>query len=298
MNEIQNWDDYRLFIAVAQAQGLVGATQLSGTSAATLSRRMHLLEKSLSIPLFIRHREGYQLTAQGEILLEKVQQMQQVTQDVAHWRDTLNVRSSVKVAAGDWTSMFIARSLAGLLKEINPVRIELLSGSARLDLGRREACLGIRNSRPKTQGLAGQRVARVEFAIYVANSVYRGKLTLDDLNAHAYDWLSLHSKVHAVPSAMWLAQQLKTPASVSCSSSLSLLEGAKRGVGCAVLPCFIGDSEESLCRVSSTIPALSHDQWLVCHAEDRDNVAINKVKDALARLIRDHETLFLGINVC
>jgi len=108
MNEMKNWDDYRLFVAVDQAQGLIGATLTTQVSTATLSRRMHLLEKNLKLSLFIRHREGYELTDIGKIMLKKIQHMQQVVQDVEHWRDSLTLQSSVKVAAGDWTSMFIA----------------------------------------------------------------------------------------------------------------------------------------------------------------------------------------------
>jgi len=227
-------------------------------------------------------------------LLKKIQHMQQVVQDVEHWRDSLTLQSSVKVAAGDWTSMFIAKSLKGVLKQIDPIRIELLSGSARLDLGRREACLGIRNARPKTPGLAGQRIARVEFAIYVANHSFLGRLNVDALNTLTYAWVTLSSKLNAVPSTLWLTQRLQAPITVEFSSSLALLEGVKLGVGCAVLPCFIGDAQESLHRVSDIIPELGHDQWLVCHAEDRDNTAINTVKEAIAELIRSEQALFSG----
>ena len=294
MNEKQNWDDYRLFLAVAQAQGLVGATLLSGASTATLSRRMRALEKRLGIGLFIRHREGYELTAQGLQLIEKVQLMRQSMQDIEHWRDSHHLQSSVKVAAGDWTSMFIAKSLKGIFQNIGAVNIELLAGSSRLNLGRREACLGIRNSRPQTPGLAGQRIARVEFAIYAATSIYQGQINLSDLQGATYAWLSLNTQNYSLPSSQWLSQRLVAPAILSCSSTLSLLEGVKLGVGCAVLPCFIGDTEKSLCRVSPLITELGHDQWMVCHAEDRDNQTINKVKDALADLIRSQKSLFAG----
>ena len=294
MDEIQKWDDYRLFLAVAQAQGLVGATLLTGASAATLSRRMHALEKRLTIPLFIRHREGYTLTEQGGQLVNKVQLMHQSMQDIAHWCDTQHSQCSVKVAAGDWTCMFIAKFFKEILKKIGPIQLELLAGSVRLNLGRREACLGIRNSRPLIQGLAGQRIARVEFAIYAAQDIYKGKINLTDLQTNAYDWLLLNAQNYAVPSSLWLGQRLAVPAVLNCSSTLALLEAVKLGAGCAVLPCFIGDAEDSLCRVSPLIADLSHDQWLVCHAEDRDNLIINKVKNALVDLIRSQEELFAG----
>ena len=70
MDETWNWDDLRLFLAVARASGLAKAAPMTRVSAPTLSRRMTSLERALGGTLFLRHRNGYDLTTAGKELLE------------------------------------------------------------------------------------------------------------------------------------------------------------------------------------------------------------------------------------
>ena len=60
-----DWDNLRLFLAVARAGGLGPATRMTGKSAPTLGRRMIELERSLGRELFRRMPRGYELTDEG-----------------------------------------------------------------------------------------------------------------------------------------------------------------------------------------------------------------------------------------
>ncbi|RCO08243.1 LysR family transcriptional regulator, partial [Bacilli bacterium] len=66
-----NWDDTRIFLAIARAGTLSGAAEALEMGIATISRRLDRLEQSLSVPLFSRHQSGYRLTDDGEALLEQ-----------------------------------------------------------------------------------------------------------------------------------------------------------------------------------------------------------------------------------
>ena len=55
------WDDARIFLAVARGGSLSAAALVLGLGIATVSRRLQRLEEALGVPLFSRHQSGYRL---------------------------------------------------------------------------------------------------------------------------------------------------------------------------------------------------------------------------------------------
>lgn len=284
-NEIPDWDDLRLFLAVAQAGGLSGATGVTRASAPTLSRRMAHLERVLATTLFERSQSGYALTAEGRELLDLVRQMDLSAQSVNGWRQRMDPRPKVKITAGTWTSAFIARHVKALMPNRQAPRIELLTGANFLNLSRREADLGIRNQRPEQQGLARRRLGLVRFAIYgtpdylAANS----KARTDD-RFFACDWISTSPSATTGASTIWLHQRLETSASLICGTPQGVLEAVAAGAGLSILPSFVGEPDPRLERCSDFIEELTHTQWLVSHDEDRTLPHIRQVSQALHHL--------------
>ena len=63
-----NWDDLKVFLAIADAGGLKKATQKVGMHHTSCARRIKKLEEQLNIRLFDRRPSGYVLTQAGEQL--------------------------------------------------------------------------------------------------------------------------------------------------------------------------------------------------------------------------------------
>ena len=61
-----NWDDLRLFLAVARAGSISGAARLLGVQHSTVSRRLRQLEASMGARLVDRQADGYRLTPAGD----------------------------------------------------------------------------------------------------------------------------------------------------------------------------------------------------------------------------------------
>lgn len=285
----------RLFIAVARAGGLAGAVETARASAPTLSRRMLCLERAMGTVLFKRSRDGYDLTQSGQELLALAETLQDGALRIDRWKSNTDPLPTVKIAAGAWTAAFIARHLPALIDPGNPVRIEISTGISQADLLRREANLGLRNRRPDAQGLAGQRLVRVEFAIYGDRSFIQDHhQAIDQGRLPDCTWIALSPPGPKPPSAVWLDDYLSNEPQIICSSAQAMLEAALSGAGLCILPCFIGDAEPRLARASSVIESLAHDQWLVSHDEDRHQRQIANVQKALAALIRGHRPLFAG----
>ena len=77
-----NWDDVRLFLAVARAGSMVGAARLARADQSTISRRMAVLQEKLGAKLFERHSRGMGLTETGRLVLSFAQAMEQCTIDI------------------------------------------------------------------------------------------------------------------------------------------------------------------------------------------------------------------------
>ena len=272
------WDDLRLFLLVARQRGLAGASRASGTSAATLGRRMARLEQALGGTLFDRHAWGYDLTEGGRRLLERAEALEQQVQAVERETfDTSDVET-VRLSAGTWMSLYLARNLPTLRRPSDRFRIALLATETRLDIARREAVIGLRNGPPREHLLAARKLGSLNFAAYAAEDADDG-------------WIGVATDTR---SGRWVRARHAGALAVEVSSPRNALDLALLGAGRAVLPCFIGDAEPRLARVGGLIDDLETEQWLVLNDVERRLSAPRLVIDRLVTLVRRDAQSFRG----
>ena len=60
------WDDMRVFLAVARESSLSGAGRVLKMDPATVGRRIARFEEALDTPLFVKSPQGYALSAAGD----------------------------------------------------------------------------------------------------------------------------------------------------------------------------------------------------------------------------------------
>src|SRR5689334_3346044 len=71
-----NWDDLRIFLAVARAGRVAGAARQLEVEHSTVARRLAALERNVGAALFYRTAGGYQLTPQGATVLNGAEAME------------------------------------------------------------------------------------------------------------------------------------------------------------------------------------------------------------------------------
>ncbi|MGC3939084.1 LysR family transcriptional regulator [Roseobacter sp. EG26] len=269
MNEMNfNWDDIRLFLAVARGGGLAPAAVKTGKSAPTLGRRMLALERRLGCELFRRLPRGYELTEDGERLLAKAVDLEwKVAPIIA--LNAAEVKPAVKISAGVWVTHLLCSKLAAITGT-NSVRLRFIADDEIADIGRREALIGVRNRRPEGPGLAGRRVARVRFATYARDE------TIDA-------WARV---VGSTPSAKWVGEASRKADVIEVTSPRNALDLALAGSARIVLPTFVGDGCATLQQVSPHIDELEHDQWLVTHHEDRFLPEVRALIDRIYEILK------------
>ncbi|RLJ51639.1 LysR family transcriptional regulator [Litoreibacter meonggei] len=270
MNEMNfDWDDLRLFLAVAREGGLAAAAAQSGKSPPTLGRRMLSLERRIGLDLFRRLARGYELTEDGHALLSKVKELEKQILPIVTVQNT----PVVKVSAGLWVTHLLCDHVADIISQ-DQIRLRFIAADEQVDIGRREALIGIRNQRPEGPGLAGRRVTRIQFAVYARDG-------------NVKTWARV---IGSTPSAKWVLQMIDGGDSIEVTSPRNALDLALTGTARVVLPTFIGRHFGALKQVTPVIDELEHDQWLVTHHEDRFVPEVRKVIDRIFAILKKHQT--------
>ena len=120
-----DWDDARVFLAVARYGSLRAAGRALGLSQPTIGRRLAAFEATFGGPtLFDRLPEGLRLNAAGEALLPAAEQLESAAWALERRRAATSpaLSGTVRVSVGEWAASFLARGLAGRIRRRVPVR--------------------------------------------------------------------------------------------------------------------------------------------------------------------------------
>lgn len=261
------WDDLALFAAVVRAGTLGPAAERTGVSTATLSRRMTALERRAGRRLFLRGRMGLVPTAEGRELLARVERMEAAAWEVERWRGDPDRPVKVRIAADAWSALHLALHLRAYWSPEAGWVPEFLSSDAEPDFARREADLGLRPERPTHPRLAGRRIGIIRYAVYARGPEVTG-------------WIGLAEEAAPTPEAAWVRAQGE-PVTTADDRRVALAM-AEAGVGRIVMPTGMAYFLNALRPVSEPIEALTHEAWLVAHAEARHEPPVRRALDAVA----------------
>lgn len=277
-----NWDDTRIFLAVARSGTLSGAAETMDMGIATLSRRLDRLEKSLAVPLFSRHQSGYRLTDDGEALLARAEALEHAGLAFGETaRLQGNVAGLVRLATSDnLAAHFILPSLNGLMEKYPDLRVEVLSGVQSVNLHRRDADLAIRMVKPESGNLTLKRLGKVGFGLYSADTGQAGSTDVAFNHAQYIGWPESHQHL---PAARWITRTLRgRPCRVEANTLLAQLSAVSAGLGLGVLPHFMARKNGLQC-VNADI-GVDQTLWLVMHSDLAHSRRVRVVTDHLIAL--------------
>lgn len=282
-----DWADLRLFLDVARLGGLSAATATTKLSAATLGRRVTALERQIGEPLFVRSHSGYALTRAGEELLRRAEDVEAAMTSLTRWRDGTLGDRIVRISAGTWTTNFFAQHIGELWQaERDPFRIEFVTAYEKVDIGRRNADIGLRSERPTEPNLAGRLTGKVAHAIYSGRNLVNG--------VKAGLFVGLTGEGANLQTTRWLMAHHGDRIGLRGNDMHSVVELVAAGGGLTILPCFAGDSDTRLVRVAPPIRELLQEQWLVTHQDERHTSEVRTVIERVVALIKANAALFQG----
>jgi DNA-binding transcriptional LysR family regulator len=267
-----DWDDVRVFLAVARAGRVAAAARQLGVEHSTVARRITAFERELGAPLFYRTAGGYQLTGEGEIALAGAEVME---------KGALNVEARLREQSGalvgrvriamldEVASHWLAPHLPAFRARLPGIELVLVTGIQPLDLSRGEADLAVRTPRPRQRGLSAVRLGSTTVGLYASRAYLGGRRLRVDASSRGLDLLCYVPAYLPLQSAPWFQTVLASSRVVlSTNSTHTLLAAARAGAGIVVVPRMMVSSYPDLVAVSDDVSDAG-DMWLVTHPEYR-----------------------------
>lgn len=278
-----NWDDLRIALAIAEQGTLSGAARHLGISHPTLSRRLQLIERRLGTRLFERTPSSLQLTAAGEEVLQLAQRLRDDIAALAHrigGRDA-GTDGPVRLTAPDALSEYLLPGiLAALCREHAGLTIDLLVANQVLSLAQRAADIALRVTDSPTESLRGRRVGTVAMAVYAAPNL---RVPEAPSSFAGVPWVGFDAALACSGPGTWVARHVADgDIRLRANTLLGAAQAVRSGIGCGVLPCFVGGSIAGLVRVGAPLPDLAQPLWLLVHPEMARLPRIRRATDALA----------------
>src|SRR5215831_20752731 len=197
-----DWDDVRVFLAVAREGSMRAAGRALGLSQPTIARRLAAFEASCGGQnLFDRLPEGLRLNAAGEQLVAAAESVEDAVLTLERRRAAASpvLSGTVRVSTGECAAGFLARCLSGATTTALPpsITLELVDSRQTANLARREADMALRHQPPDTGDFYISKAGT--FAV----SVYRRR------GAEADAWVTYTEEQAHYEPARWVQRQIK-----------------------------------------------------------------------------------------
>lgn len=290
-----NWDDIRIFLAVARSGQILGAARSLNLNHATVARRLTALETALGSTLFTRRTNGSDLSPSGERFLVHAEAMESamLAASESAGADSL-IDGVVRVGAPDGFGVAFLAPRLGELTERHPgLRIELVPVPRAFSLSRREADIAVTLERPREGRLVARKLTDYRLGLYAAQSYLDSNGTpagLADLATHRL--VGYVEDLLYTASLDYTAEFLKGwHSSLAVSSAMGQTEAVRAGAGIGILHAFMAGRDNGLVPV---LPdhTLIRSYWTVVHEDLRAISRVALVADFLAEIVARDRAIF------
>ncbi|WP_394658020.1 LysR family transcriptional regulator [uncultured Novosphingobium sp.] len=281
-----DWDDLRVFLAVARNRRVGPAARALGIDATTIARRLQRLEAALDSQLFEQVGADRILTLRGSALLAHAESVEGATlealADVKGERHSLHGHIRLSVAEGFGTYI-LAPALPAFHAAHPGIRLDVITASGFLNPSKREADMAVMLARPQRGDLHVQKLGDYRLRLYASRSYLATRGEPQDRSA-----LKDHALVGYVPDFLFSPEldyldEVHTGLEASLRSSSI---GIQRrlvidGGGLGILPDFMVANAEDLVVVLPGDVVITRSFWLVTHSNQRKLARIAAVSNLL-----------------
>ncbi|MCY1708647.1 LysR family transcriptional regulator [Pannonibacter sp. SL95] len=292
-----DWDDIRVFLAIARSGQILGAARRLGLNHATVARRLTALEEALKTPLVERGTTGCSLTVAGERFLQSAERMEaEFLAARSELTDTeIDVSGTVRIGAPDGFGVaFLAPRLGELTARHPGLTIQLVPVPRSFSLSRREADIAVTIDRPDTGRLVAAKLVDYALGLYASRAyVERRGLPGQTSELRDHDLVGYVEDLLYSPSLNYGAEIVRDwSARFEIASALGQTEAVRSGAGIGILHAFIARKDPSLVPVLPQI-RLTRAYWMVTHESSRPLRHVAAVQDFLRDLVTRDRAMFL-----
>jgi DNA-binding transcriptional LysR family regulator len=292
-----NWDDVRIFLAVARTGQILAASKRLALNHATLSRRLTALEEALKTRLFVRRTNGCELTAEGDVFLASAERMEteMLAAQANLGRTDTAIAGTVRIGAPDGFGVsFLAPRMGRLIERYPELKIQLVPVPRSFSLSQREADIAVTLERPEQGRLVSSKLTDYTLGLYAA----RGYVNLNGLPENA-EALKNHRRIGYVedlifsPSLNFTGEVMRNwNAGFEISSAIGQTEAVRSGAGIGILHNYVARQYPDLVRVMPET-AILRSYWTIFHESARDLARVRIVADFLHEAVREERGTFL-----
>jgi DNA-binding transcriptional LysR family regulator len=285
-----DWDDLRVFLAVARGESLSAAGKVLKRDPATVGRRIARLEQAMGAALFVRAPTGYGLTEAGGRLLAHAEEAESA---VARGAEALRgeaagLSGQVRIGAPDGCANYLLPRVCAAIQAENPgLEMQIVALPRVVNLSRREADFAVTVSPPGTGRLTVQKITDYHLHLVAHRSYLENAPRISVLSDVAQ-----HRIVGYIPDMIFdeeLDYLAETGAEVVAlaSNAVSVQLGFLReGAGLGIAHDFSLPFVPGLEKVLPDALSLTRSYYLVRHADNARIERLARVGDMLVAGLR------------
>ncbi|MEN9850922.1 MAG: hypothetical protein RL128_1085 [Pseudomonadota bacterium] len=284
-----DWDDLRVFLAVARRESLSAAGKALRIDPATVGRRIARLEDSLGARLFVKSPQGYALTDAGARLVPRAEVAEAALRGLDETAETPEgLTGQIRLGAPDGCANYLLPQVLAQMCDRHPgLEVQLVALPRVFNLSKREADMAIGVSRPEAGRLVVQKLTDYRLHLAASRSYLAAHApitTRSDLKAHRL--------VGYIPDMIFDKEldylaELGLAAPPLASNSVSVqLNFLRAGAGVGVVHDFALPAAPDLQRILPNDISLTRSFWLIRHADDARVPRLTRFAEDLVRLCR------------
>ncbi|MBR9842999.1 MAG: LysR family transcriptional regulator [Rhodobacteraceae bacterium] len=284
------WDDLRVFLAVAREESLSAAGRRLKVDPATVGRRVARLETDMGAPLFVKSPSGYAMTDAGQRLLVHAvrieQSLEEATEEMSGSGGGMS--GQIRIGAPDGAANYLLPQVCAQIAQENPdLEIQIVALPRVVNLSKREADLVVAVSPPTAGKLTVQKITDYKLHLAAARWYLRNAPpveTLDDLRNHMI--------VGYIPDMIfdkeldYLNESGVERVRLASNSASVQFNWVRGGHGVGIVHDFAMPSARGMVKVLPEEVSLTRSFYLIRHADDRRLERMNRFAKALCEGIR------------
>lgn len=285
-----DWDDLRVFLAVARAESLSGAGRVLKCDAATAGRRIARLEEALTARLFVKSPQGYALTDAGSRLLPHAEAAESALTAAAGALDGAggHLSGQFRIGAPDGCANYVLPQVCAAISDTHPgLELQVIALPRVFNLSRREADVAIAVSPPSAGRLVVQKL--VDYHLHLA--AHHEYLAAHPPIRNRAD-LRGHRMIGYIPDMIfdkeldYLAETGAELVQLASNSLAVQMQMIRTGAGLGIVHDFAIPASPGVVKVLPDTIALRRSFWLIRHADDRRSDRLNRLVGLLAEGLR------------
>ena len=279
-----DWDDLRIFLAVARTDSLSAAGKRLKIDPATVSRRIARLEETIGARLFTKSPQGYALTEEGARLIPHAERAESALDGA---REALTgpegLQGQIRIGAPDGCANYLLPQVLAAICDANPgLEVQIVALPRVFNLSKREADMAIGVSRPTAGRLTVQKLT--DYRLHLA--AHRDYLAAHP-PIHSPEDLRVHRMVGYIPDMIfdkeldYLTTVGAPPVALASNSVSVQLNWLRAAAGVGVVHDFALPAAPELVKVIPDQVSLSRSFWLIRHEDDGRVARLNRFADLL-----------------